>query len=292
MVKPEAYDEIIDELRRAAGPGFVPENMPGLTNALNNLEKRRGQPLPYSELMNIREILKSGYDPMKAKNNELLGNVVDKWDEIMESLSPNALASGTDDPALVSAIHSEARQLWSRGKNAELLENVIENAKNTVGANYTDAQLRTAIAQQLRSVAKDNFKRHKWLKPAEREAILAVVRGGNLEGHLRSLGKYSPLTLGGAARLGGLSYVANQFMPGSGAVLGPLLGTAGMAARPAAEKIGKRNTAILMETLLQGKDVMPPAIADDLARLGVTYGAPIAGRAGAPVAGLLGGGGW
>jgi len=290
-LRPEAYDDMVARIRESLGGDFVPENMAQLQNALNALDKRRGQPLPYSEIMNLREILKSAYRTDNPKQNMLMSRAVETLDELVDGLNPSALI-GDADPKMVSAIHGEARHLWSRAKNAELLETIVENAKNTVGANYTDAQLRTAVAQQLRAVAKDNFKRHPWLKTAEREAILSVVRGGDMEGMLRQLGKYSPLTLGGVARTGGLAYGANMVVPGSGAVVAPLLGAAGLVARPAAERIGKRNSAVLMETLLQGKKVLPPAIADQLAQMGVTYGAPMAGRAGAPVAGLLGGGGW
>lgn len=290
-LKPEAYDEVVGRIQQSLGGDFIPENMPQLQNALNALEKRRGQPLPYSEIMNLREILKSAYRTDNPKQNALMNRAVETLDELVDGLNPSALV-GDADPKMVSAIHGEARDLWKRGKNAELLETVIENAKNTVGANYTDAQLRTAVAQQLRAVAKDNFKNYKWLNEAERKAVLDVVRGGDWETKLRALGKYSPLTLGGVARTGGLAYGANMVVPGAGAVVAPLLGAAGLVARPAAEKLGKRNSAILMETLLQGRNVMPPSVAQDVARLGVTLGAPIAGRAGAPVAGLLGGGGW
>jgi GTP-binding protein LepA len=76
-----------------------------------------------------------------------------------------------------------------------------------------------------------------------------------MENFLNKMGKYSPLTLGGAARIGGLTYAANSVLPGSGAVVAPLLGAAGLAARPLGSQITKRNMGILGETLLQGEQV-------------------------------------
>jgi len=291
-LKPEAYDEMVGRIYQSLGNDFVPENMPQLQNALNALEKRRGQPLPYSAIMNLREVLKSAYRTDNPNQTRLMSRAVDTLDELVDGLNPNALI-GDADPKMVSAIHAEARDLWRRGKNAELLGTMAENAKNAVGANYTEAGFQTAMKQQLRAVAKDNFKNYAWLKPAEREAILSVIRAEGTENFLRKLGKYSVLTGGGALKTGVVTGAATALGgPAVGTAAATLLGIGGTVARPLSSKITNRNTAILGETLLQGKKVMPPAVADQLARLGFTYGAPVAGRAGGPVAGLLGGGGW
>jgi hypothetical protein len=291
-LKPEAYDKMVGRIYQSLGNDFVPENMPQLQNALNALEKRRGQPLPYSEIMNLREVLKSAYRTDNPNQTRLMMKAVDTLDELVEGLNPNVLI-GDADPQMVSAIHAEARDLWRRGKNAELLETMVENAKNAVGANYTEAGFQTAMKQQLRAVAKDNFKRYAWLKPAERQAILNVIRAEGAENFLRKLGKYSVFTGGGMMKTGIATGAATALGgPGAGTAVAALLGAGGTVARPLSNQITKRNTALLGETLLQGADVIPSATAEELARLGLIYGAPAAGRAGAPVAGLLGGGGW
>lgn len=290
-LKPEAYDEMLIRLRQGLGSDFVPENMPQLANALTALERRAGQPIPFDEMMNIRSILKSAYKTDNPNQNRLMQQTIDNLDSMIEGLNPNAF-SGDGDPQLVSSIWAQARDTWSRGKNAELFDTIVENAKNAVGANYTEAGFQTAVKQQLRAIAKDNFKRYAWLKPAEREAILSVIRAEGMEDFLNKMGKYSPLTLGGAARIGGLTYAANSVVPGSGAIVAPLLGVSGLVARPLGSQVTKRNMSLLGETLLQGKKVLPKSAAEELTRLGVMGGAPIAGRAGGPVAGLLGAGGW
>lgn len=291
-LKPEAYDEMVTRIQQSLGNEFVPENMPQLQNALTALEKRRGQPLPYSEIMNLREVLKSAYRPDNPNQTRLMSRAVETLDELVDSLNPNGLI-GDADPQMVTAIHAEARDLWRRGKNAELLETMAENAKNAVGANYTEAGFQTAMKQQLRAVAKDNFKRYAWLKPAERKAILNVIRAEGAEDFLRKLGKYSVFTGGGAMKTGIATGAATALGgPHVGGAVATLLGLGGTVARPLSNQITKRNTALLGETLLQGKEVMPQAVADELARLGLVYGAPMAGRAGGPAAGLLGGSGW
>lgn len=292
-LRPEAYNEMVARLRSSLGTNFVPENNPELTNALAALEKRAGSPMNFDELMNLRETLKSAYTTDKPNQNRLMQTALDEFDGMVEGLTPEAF-TGNADPKAISDIWGQARNYWSRAKNSELLDTLVENAKNAVGANYTDAQFQTAIRQQLRAIAKNNFENYRWLKPAERDAILTVVRGEGLENTLRKVGKYSPLTLGGAARVGGLTYVANTLVPGSGPLVAGLLSAGGAVSAPLANQLSKRNTALLGETLLQGKEVLPQQTADELARLGLIYGAPIAGRSGAPVAGLLGsgGGGW
>lgn len=290
-MKPEAYDQFVNEIYRTVDDGIVPENMPKLVGALRALDARRGQPIPYSEVMKIEKVLKSAVDLSNPEQTRLAQMAMNRVGDLIDNMDASAII-GDGDPQLIRAIHNEAKALWTRSKNAELLDNIIENAKNTVGANYTDAQFQTAIRQQLKPIAKNNFENYRWLKPDEREAVLRVIRGEGTENFLRAMGKYSPLTLGGVARIGGISYAANSMLPGSGAVVAPLLGTAGGISAPLANQMSKRNTAVLSETLLQGRNALPPPVAEELARMGITYGAPIAGRAGAPVAGLLGGGGW
>lgn len=294
-LRPEAYDDMIGRLKAnlGKGSGYVPENMKELTNAITALEQRSNQPITFDELMNLRSILKSAETPTNPSQQRLLGKTLDDFDSLVNELQPNAFV-GDADPQSISNVWTKARDYWTRAKNAELLDTMVENAKNAVGANYTDAQFQTAIRQQLRGIAKNNFENYRWLKPAERDAILTVIRGEGLENTLRKIGKYSPLTLGGAARVGGLTYVANTLVPGSGPLIGGLLSAGGAVSAPLANQLSKRNTALLGETLLQGKEVLPQQTADELARLGLIYGAPIAGRSGAPVAGLLGsgGGGW
>lgn len=289
-LKPEAYNEILTRLRAGLGTDFVPENMPQLENAIAALEKRGGQPISFDELMNLRQVLKSAYSTGNPNQNRLMGQAIDNFDSMVEGLNPNAF-SGDGDPQAIANIWGKARDYWSRGKNGELLDTIVENAKNAVGANYTEAGFQTAVKQQLRAIAKDNFKNYAWLKKPERDAILSVIRAEGMENFLNKLGKYSPLTLGGAARVGGLTYAANTVLPGSGPMVASVLGTAGLAARPLGSQITKRNMSLLGETLLQGKEVLPQQTMDELARLGLIYGAPIAGKSGAPVAGLLGGGG-
>lgn len=289
-MRPEAYDQFVNEIYGAVGDGLVPENMPKLMASLRALDSRRGQPIPYSEVMKLEKILKSAEDLTNPEQTRLAKIAINKLDELIDGMSPNAVI-GDGDPAMIRQIHNEAKALWTRSKNAELLNNMVENAKNAVGANYTDAQFQTAIRQQLRAVAKNNFENYRWLKQPERDAILQVVRGEGVENFLRKMGKYSPMTLGGAARVGGLTYAANMVVPGSGPAIAALLGGAGAVSAPLANQMSKRNTALLGETLLQGKRVLPQETADELARLGLIAGAPLAGRAGAPVGALLGGGG-
>jgi hypothetical protein len=289
-LRPDAYSQMVARLRSSLGTNFVPENNPELTNALAALEKRAGSPMNFDELMNLRETLKSAYTTTKPGQNRLMQVALDEFDNMVESLSPEAFV-GNADPKQIANIWGQARQYWGRAKNAELFDNIVENAKNAVGANYTEAGFQTAVKQQLRAIAKDNFKNYAWLKPAEREAILSVIRAEGMENFLNKMGKYSPLTLGGAARVGGLTYAANTVLPGSGPLVATVLGTAGLAARPMGSQMTKRNMSLLGETLLQGKEVLPQQTMDELARLGLIYGAPIAGKSGAPVAGLLGGGG-
>ncbi len=258
-VKPQGYSDMIDDVFRAAGDdGFFPANHKGLANAFDELEKWRGSPMTLDKLQQLRRNIKSAYDKDNPQQNEVMQTALNKFDDYMENLRPDQVLNGETRAAHI--LLKEANPTWAKFKRSELFDNITQNAKNAVSANYTEAGFLTAIKQQLRAVAKDDFKRFKYLSPAERKMILEVMEGSTAEKVTRKLGKYSLLTGGGPVRVGGLGLIAS-FIPGVGPAIatgiGAGLGVAGTVARPISQSIARDSFNLLKATVRNGKPVRP-----------------------------------
>lgn len=257
-VKPEGYSDMIDDVFRAAGDdGFFPANHSKLANAFSELEKWRGSPITLDKLQQLRRNIKSAYDPANPQQNEVMRTALNKFDEVMENLRPDQVLNGNTKAATI--LLKEANPMWAKFRKAELFDNVTQNAKNAVGANYTEAGFQTAIRQQLRGIAKDNFKRFKYLKPAEREQILQVINGGKVENFLRRWGGFSLLSQTGGIKSSGAGYLASLIGgPAAGATVGGVLAGGGTIARPISTAMSKNNFNLLKATVRNGQPLVIP----------------------------------
>jgi len=274
-VKPEGYADMIDDVFRAAGDdGFFAANHPKLANAFKELESWRGSPMTLDQLKQIRRNIKSAYTATEPDQNRVMNAALNKFDDYMENLRPDQVISG--DTRAATILLKEANPTWAKFRKAELFDNLTQNAKNAVGANYTEAGFQTAIRQQLRSIAKDNFKRFKYLKPAEREQILQVINGGKVENFLRRWGGFSLLSQTGGIKSSGAGYLASLIGgPAAGATVGGVLAGGGTVARPISTAMSKNNFNLLKATIRNGQ---PLAVQNAKSLLGSQV----------PIQGLLG----
>jgi hypothetical protein len=239
-LKPKTTNYFIDKLQKAAGDaGFFADNHPKLANAMKAIEQWRDVPITLDQIKALRTKLKSSYNPMEADQNRVMGRVLDEFDDYIANVPDSAIQSG--NAKLATSLLSDARKEWSTFRKAEKIDDIFQNAKNAEGANYSQASVTTSIRQQLRALAKDDFKRAKYFNTAERQQILETIQGGKMENFLKAWGKYgikSPLGVGAStATAGGLSLI-----PGIGPVLGGAVGATllggGTVARPIARQMG------------------------------------------------------
>jgi hypothetical protein len=110
------------------------------------------------------------------------------WDEQLNRLNPRDLTAGNPRAGMTAL--REARRLRQQFYKAESVDEILENARDAVGANYTQAGLQTAIRQQFRAL---NKRIRKGQEPGwsneERRLINLIVRGGSGENFMRLVGR-------------------------------------------------------------------------------------------------------
>jgi hypothetical protein len=141
----------------------------------------------------------------------LAGKLVDEFDDFMDTQGLPATPE-----------YAQARLLWQTQRKAQDIEQLFERAKNQAGQ-FSVSGMENALRTQFKQLA-DNPKRFGRFSAEEKEAILAVVRGGPVQHGLRLLGKFAPT--GTVPALA--SIAAEGVAPGAGLSL-MALGTAGRA---------------------------------------------------------------
>jgi hypothetical protein len=134
-----------------------------------------------------------GRDERYADDRRLAGKVAERIDEWWNSLEAKDIAGG--DIAKAQALVPKARALWGRQAKARILDNIKENALDTVGANYTSAGLQTALRQQFKALNKkirESDGKYGNFSKEEKALINSLTRGVSLENHLRYFGKLAP----------------------------------------------------------------------------------------------------
>jgi hypothetical protein len=125
-----------------------------------------------------------------ADDRRILRTMVEGLDENLNRLTPRDLVGG--DVKTGMAALKEGRRLKKQYFKAETVDNLIENAKDKLGANYTQAGLQTGIRQEFRTlnkkIRKDKMEKARWSNE-ERRLIQLIVRGGAGENFMRLVGR-------------------------------------------------------------------------------------------------------
>jgi hypothetical protein len=125
-----------------------------------------------------------------ADDRRILRTMVEGLDENLNRLTPRDLVGG--DVKTGMAALKEGRRLKKQYFKAETVDNLIENAKDKLGANYTQAGLQTGIRQEFRAlnkkIRKDKMEKARWSNE-ERRLIQLIVRGGAGENFMRLVGR-------------------------------------------------------------------------------------------------------
>lgn len=263
-IEPFSFDiavgKIANDVKRA---GIDKTLHPDSTAALKRLEEARGTAPTLDEMDTLRQIAGDAAMSVNPREARIASKIVQGIDDYLDSLKPADVISG-DHKASVEAL-TKARELWAKKSKGETIDIIFERAKNTVGANYTQAGFQTALRQQFRWLADPKYpQRMRGFTPDEKAAVLKVVRGGPVENVLRLIGR-------GAARgpfTGGLAAAVTY-------AGGPLAGGAYLgateAAKRAAQGIGTRNAEIV-SALVRGGAMPLPSDFRQFPGLSLMYG--------------------
>jgi hypothetical protein len=165
-----------------ATEGYVSGVYPKVDAALARLQADR--PKNVAEVTALRKIIGNAASSADASERRMGRILLDDYDNYILNAPPSAIVSG--DKAALDAWKA-ARADYAKVKKSELLEDIVARAEVSQGGKEA------TIAQGLSSLAK-NEKKMRFFTKEEQEAIREAAKGGTLQGMLRTIGKFTPMT--------------------------------------------------------------------------------------------------
>lgn len=221
----KAYDTI---LRAAESQGLrkklTPDSYAAIKELANDIKKGD---LTLQKAEELRRVIQQAQGALKPADKGMATRILRQWDEYIENLKPSDVVGGKNPDEVIQYL-KQARELWSRSRKTEVIEEMIrkarENAAGQTGMSGLSHALRTQFLQLVR-----NEKRFKMFTPDEQAAIRLVARGDSIERFARLLGKFAvknPWDLaGGLASGGALGYLmGGAGSAGTGAIAVPVIG--------------------------------------------------------------------
>lgn len=234
-----AVERIVD---RVANEGIDATLHPDSMAALNRLMDAAGKNHSLKGADILRQVIKDAEASTRPADRRMAGIMRREFDDYMENLGPDDVIAG-DAQAATQAL-SEARNLYSRNRKAETVENLMKRAEIRA-SQFSGSGYENALRTEFRQLAM-NEKKMRRFSPEEQAAIKRVAQGGPIENTMRMLGKFAPTGAVSAAISGGAG--AAMFGP-LGAVGLPL---AGGIARQAAAALTRGNARSAAELMRRG----------------------------------------
>lgn len=212
---------------------------PDSAAALSEIIKSKGE-LTLSELETLRKVANDARGAVKDSDKRMAAKIVDEVDDYIDNLSEADVVAG--DAAKAKAL-KEARNLYSRRKKAEEINDLVERAKISA-PNFSASGMENALRTEFRNLAK-NKNRMRRFTAEEQAAIKKVAIGGPVENAFRFIGKFAPTGV-----------VSGVLTGGAGAMIGGPLGAAlplaGLGGRAVATRMTMKNVSAAEELMRRG----------------------------------------
>jgi hypothetical protein len=180
----------------------------------------------------LRRVAKGAAGSIEKDERRIGRLIIEKLDDYVNGLKPSDIVGG-GSPAYANNLRNEARSLWTKKSKSEIIEALMEKAKNSA-PNFSGSGMENALRTQFRQLA-NNPNRMRQFSPAEQAAIKKVARGGPIENIARALGKFAPTGIVSTALGGGVGFQLG------GPVGAAALLAAGAGGRTTAKALTKRN---------------------------------------------------
>lgn len=243
--KPETFNGLINVMEtEMKAAKYNPRLHPGASGVLREIKNMKGQSPTLTELDQLRQFVRANAISGKGEGEARIGQLMLRQiDDFMDVAGPKQVLSG--DPKAAAAGIKQARDLNTRFRKVEAVEDALESARLRAGSTGSGGNVDNATRQNLRRVLETGT----WT-PEEAAALEEVVMGGKAQNFLRQIGKLSP-------QGSGLMTALNI----GGAATNPLLaipGMAGVLAKMAADGMTARKVTQLLELIAAGPK---PAVA-------------------------------
>ena len=245
VIKPASFTGLVNRVGKVVADEGIDKTIhPKATAALSRLKDEVGGTLTLKHLDTLRRVIRGAAQSTDADERRIAGIMINEVDDYLTALKPSDVAAG-DAKAAASALR-DARQLWSRFRKAELVNDAVERAVRRAQSTGSGGNAENAIRQNIRSLI-DNPKTRRAFDQAELKAMKQIVAGTATQNTFRLIGKLSPQGSGLMAALGLGATVYNPVLVAAPA--------AGMVAKPISEAIGRSNVNALQRQVLSGGQV-------------------------------------
>jgi hypothetical protein len=228
VIRPDSTRNVIQMMQQVADKENLGKLPPKLAEAANVLRDRidADKPLTMMEADKVRQLIGDAMKSTDAADRRLAKIIQTNYDRYLTGLGRNDTLAG--DAAQANAFLGQARELYKRGKNSELVDSLERKAEKAAEANFTQAGLEHSLRKEFLKLS-NNDKKMRMLSPEQRKAIEKVAAPGPLANLARFAGKFDPTS-------GPIPFAISV---GTGGLL-PLVG---MAGRRVATNITKGNVA-------------------------------------------------
>jgi plasmid stabilization system protein ParE len=246
-----ATDNIRDVL---ANEGVDATLHPRVLGAFNRLDEASNGNVTLKGAEILRRVMNAAAKSPEADERRLAVMMRDHYDDYVGNLQPHDLIAG-NAPEATQAL-GDARNLWSRARKGETIEDLLDNASLRAG------NLENAIRTEFRGLARDP-KRMRLFNDDEQDSIRRIVEGGSLGNIMRWAGRWAPNGVVSAA----LGAVPGFLMGGAagGAAGAAAAGSVGTAARSIATAMTQKNVQRASELMRRGQ-VPQPSLWDFIGR--------------------------
>ena len=245
----DAVDAFADGLNaELKKQGFNARLHPRAAAAIDEIGSARGGDLPLEQLTLLRRIAQTAGQSAEPDERRIASIIIDSIDEFVDNVPTEGLVSG--DSTAASAALRDARRLWRRVRNSEIIADAVERARNQASG------FENGLRVQFRRIA-NNPRLMRGFSGEERTLINRVVRGSAVENNLRRL---ATLSFGGGIQRTGLSGLAGVAAGGAaGGVPGAIAVPAtAEAARRGAEALTRGSAELAEAAVLSG--ATPPGV--------------------------------
>ncbi len=244
-INPRSINRLSNQLKALAKKeGFNKRIHPKVSAVLDEFENVRNSPQTLTEVDTLRKIARGAASSIEPSEARLGAILIEHIDDTLDNLKNANFANPSKVD--IGAKFKDARQLWSRAKKSELLEEAFTKASLQASG------FENGIRVQFRSIL-NNKKKRRGFTPEELSTMRQVVKGGTAENIAKMIGRFG-FSEGQASNMlmGSLGVAGGAVLGGpAGAVAVPLIG---QLSRTLAQKLTRRGAEGADAIVKAGKD--------------------------------------
>jgi hypothetical protein len=184
----DGFNRMVDQIETLAkAKKLNPLRHPKANSVIEEMKTHKGSTPTLTELDQWRQVIRRDVQGDEAEGF-FRDTIIDSIDDFIDGATVRDVVSG--DPAAAGTLIHQARQANAKFRKTELMEDVLQRAKNQAAKAGSGGNVDNAIRQQVDSILRS--KKAKFFSKAERVALQKVVDGDTMQNFARLLGKMSP----------------------------------------------------------------------------------------------------